>query len=58
MRYNRTSALYDIAKYESKYSTAPQPIEIAIDNMKEFEIINYLLRGNFDEQETKNENIS
>jgi hypothetical protein len=58
MKYNRTSSLYSLARHESRYSTVPQPIEMVIDDMKEFEIIAYLLRDAFNEQDTKNENIS
>ena len=58
MRYNRTSSLYSLARHESRYSTVPRPIEMVIDDIKEFEIIDYLLRGNFNEQDTKNENIT
>jgi hypothetical protein len=56
MRYNRTSSLYSLARHESRYSTVPRPIEMVIDDMKEFIIIDYLLRDKFNEQDTKSEN--
>jgi len=57
MRHGKHT-VYSLARHESRYSTLPQPIEMVIDDIKEFEIIDHLLRDAFNEQDTQNENIN